>query len=307
VFALAAGKRGKEAAVRDLRQQFRIAMPNDEPVASHQPRTGSLRPLRASELPSADRAAALFLRESLRAKLAGNRMPGVPFSLDWFDQAQRQRHCRQAPWLPRLLEFHRHEGESLLGLGDGIGSDWVEYARCGSQVTVCSADTEQLGLVRLNFELRGLAARFRPSGPTGLPLEDASFDVACVLGLPARREVQTIAEVYRVLRPGGKIIAVLPAWRNVTYWQRVLMPWTRLFVPQFKSDPPARWFTAAELCREFDYFTEHRIHKRHLKRHEMPALWRGLPQPVAERLMGRFLIWKAFKAVRACVVRSLAA
>ncbi len=258
-------------------------------------------------MPSADRADALFLRESLRAQSNRQRPPVEPFSAAWFEAAQRQRHDRQAPWLPRLLEFQRHEGEAVLALGSGLGSDWLEYAKNGSKVTVCCADAEQLDLVRLNFALRDLPGCVRQIDFPVLPLADHSFDVACVLSLPAGREAETVVEVYRVLRPGGKILAVLPARRNAVWWQRVLLPWTRLFGPQFKPDQRQRCFTAAELRREFDFFTEHRIHKRHLKRQELSALWRGLPTPLAERLMGRFLIWKAFKPVRAPLAQRTAA
>ncbi len=217
--------------MRDLRQQFGLPLTMDGTVASHQPKAraaGVIRPAPADELPSADRADALFLRESLRAKSNQQRTPVEPFSAAWFEAAQRQRHDRQAPWLPRLLEFHRHEGEAVLALGNGLGSDWLEYAKNGSNVTVCCADAEQSDLVRLNFELRDLPSCIRQIDFPVLPLADDSFDVACVLSLPAEREAETVAEVYRVLRPGGKILAVLPARRNAVWWQRVLLPWSRL-------------------------------------------------------------------------------
>src|SRR5712691_2842584 len=94
-----------------------------------------------------------------------------PYTLQWFLNIENQRHSRQGRWIPRLLEFAKHSGETLLGLGNGLGTDWLQYARHGAGVVVCSPSTEQLGLTRRNFELRGLSDRFLHATPTSLPLE----------------------------------------------------------------------------------------------------------------------------------------
>ena len=50
-----------------------------------------------------------------------------------------------------------------------------------------------------------------------------------------------------------------------------------------------------------------RVAKRHLRRSELPYLWRWMMLPVAERLMGRFFIVKAFKPLSAAAVVRAAA
>src|SRR5205814_6397087 len=84
----------------------------------------------------------------------------LPYTLQWFLNIENQRHGRQGRWIPRLLEFSKHRGETLLGLGDGLGTDWLQYARHGANVVVCSPSAEHLTLIRRNFELRGLGGRF---------------------------------------------------------------------------------------------------------------------------------------------------
>ena len=37
-----------------------------------------------------------------------------------------------ARWIPKLLEFAKHSGEKLLGVGHGLGTDWVQYAQNGA-------------------------------------------------------------------------------------------------------------------------------------------------------------------------------
>src|SRR5262245_17085786 len=98
----------------------------------------------------AELADRLFLSETLgppgRPSRSGE---GVePFTLQWFLEIEHQRHHRFGRWIPRLLEFAKHTGETLLGLGSGLGTDWVQYARHGAQVVVCGPSAEQLALAR---------------------------------------------------------------------------------------------------------------------------------------------------------------
>jgi SAM-dependent methyltransferase len=233
-----------------------------------------------------------------------------PYTLQWFLNIENQRHSRQGRWIPRLLEFAKHSGETLLGLGNGLGTDWLQYARHGAAVVVCSPSSEQLNLIRRNFELRGLGGRFLHAMPASLPLESASIDVACVTSLlhEVRDPAAVVQEVYRVLKPGGKVLAVTPARYDVDYWYRLLLPWRRWFrkAGVDVDGQPAR-FTARGLRRLFTPFVEHRVHKRQLRRSEVPHLWRWMPLPLLERLMGRVLVLKAFKPLSAAMAVQMAA
>ncbi len=60
-------------------------------------------------------------------------------------------------------------------------------------------------------------------------------------------------------------------------------------------------FFARSLRRMFGHFVEHRIHKRHLRRADVPHVWRWLPMPLLERLLGRILVVKAFKPLSAAL------
>lgn len=228
-----------------------------------------------------------------------------PFSLQWFLDVERARHCRHGRWMANTLEFNRHAGETLLALGTGLGTDWVQYAREGSSVIVSCSSAEQLALVRRNFELRQLAARFVHSMPTSLPIEGSSIDVVCLNDLLHRVSDpgQLIEEVYRVLKPGGKVIAVTPARYNIEFWRRVLLPWGLWY----SRRTPAITYTARSLKTMFHRFSEHRVHKRHLRRADVPHLWRLVPTPMLERMVGRLLVLKAFKPLSSAMHLPLAA
>jgi SAM-dependent methyltransferase len=254
----------------------------------------------------------LFAREALnpRALRPGKDEGAEPYSLQWFLNVEHQRHGRRGRWLPRLLEFSKHAGETLLGMGEGLGTDWIQYTNHGAAVIVCSPSGEQLGLVRRNFELRGLRARFLHVQPESLPLENASIDVVCVSSLAAEPEAasEMVDEIYRVLKPGGKILALLPARYHAGYWSSLFFPWRAWTDGEaLWPDPGQALYTTRELRRIFHRFVEPRVHKRHLRRRELPHLWRWAPLPLLERLMGRMLVFKAFKPLSAAIPMQAAA
>jgi ubiquinone/menaquinone biosynthesis C-methylase UbiE len=227
-----------------------------------------------------------------------------PYSLQWFLDIENQRHSRQGRWIPRLLEFAKHPGETLLGLGLGLGTDWLQYARHGALVVVCSPSVEQLTLIRRNFELRGLAGQFLHAAAASLPLETASIDVACISHLlhEVDNPQAVVDEVYRVLRPGGKALVLAPAQFDIHYWMEFCFPWQR-WLPNSDRLPAqeAIRFTGRGLRQLFSRFVEHRVYKRQLRRAEVPHLWRWVPLPVLERLLGHSLVLKAFKPLSAAI------
>jgi len=233
-----------------------------------------------------------------------NRRPASdfePYTLEWYRQIEERRYVRHGRWIPRLLEFQRHRGERILCLGDGLGTDWARFAEAGAVVHHCTASAAQLAIVRRNFELRQLTGQFMHAPAAALPISDNVMDVVLVAGLNRGTEPiePLIAEIYRVLRPGGKIIAVVPAKFNARWWQNLWFPWNRLLEKQ----PPRTdgLYSASALKKLFDRFSDLAIHKRHLRRSELPHLWRWMLLPLLERIMGRFLVLKAFKPVSSAI------
>lgn len=246
----------------------------------------------------------LYSLESLQPAANRPQAPDQPepYSLQWFLDIENQRHSKHGRWIPKLLEFAKHPGEKLLGVGHGLGTDWVQYAQNGAGVIVCTPAATQLELVRRNFELRGLQGRFVQAEPTCLPLEASSIDVVCISSLHhgIDHPETVIEEVFRVLKPGGKVLAVTPAFYDVDYWVRTLFFWNRWLQPNRGKNPLRckRRHSAWQLKQMFTRFNEIKVRKRQLRRPEVPHVWRWVPLPILARMMGRVLVLKAFKPVK---------
>ncbi len=242
--------------------------------------------------PHRDPAMALALSESLAPRLEDL---AEPYSLQWFLAIEERRYGRRGRWLADLLEFSRHTGETVLGLGDGMGTDWLQYARHGANVIVCQARAADLNLVRRNFELRQLEGRFLQSLPAHIPLPDESVDVVCVEGLLHRLEdsAAVVAELHRLLKPGGKVLALVPARvAPLTQWLR-----------RNPGPPRGQCFSRRQLRQLFQPFIEPIVYKRHITRRHYWWLCRWIPRPLLERLCGEQLLIKAFKSIQTQAIR----
>jgi hypothetical protein len=100
---------------------------------------------------------------------------------------------------------------------------------------------------------------------------------------------------------------VTPARFDLDFWRRRFLPWHAWMHPRTSANAEAVSFSSRMLRQLFGRFVELRVYKRQLRRAEVPHLWRWLPHPLLERLLGRLLIIKAFKPLSAAIPVPLAA
>jgi SAM-dependent methyltransferase len=103
-----------------------------------------------------------------------------------------------------------HEGETVLDLGSGAGTDvLISARRVGPTGTAIGLDMtdEMLELAQRNADDAGATnVRFVKGHIEDIPLDDASVDVVisnCVINLSGDKP-QVLREAARVLRPGGR-------------------------------------------------------------------------------------------------------
>jgi len=199
-------------------------------------------------------------------------------------------------------------GDRVLDIGSGSGTDTLIAASLvGAEGRVYGLD--MTGAMLNKLRRNALIAKAEnveaiEGNAEAIPLPDASVDVACLSGVlhEAADPQAVVREVHRVLRPGGKVLAVVPAKYSIDWWRPGAGPvWSGSPLRSKTACPPITRFSARRLRKLFSGFEVRRIHKRQLSRREIPLLLRAIPRAWLERLLGKCLILKAFKPIGSAV------
>jgi ubiquinone/menaquinone biosynthesis C-methylase UbiE len=235
-------------------------------------------------------------------------------TLEWYLEAERYRYGVYGPWMPELMEFAGQRGKKLLEVGGGMGTDHSQFAKNGAITTDLDLSSGHLEHAKRNFHLRGLTGEFVHGDAENMPFADGTFDVVYSNGVihHTPNTARVVDEMYRVLKPGGRVIIMVYAenslhyWRNLFYTigveqgalERVSMGDVMsesVEISEHGSKPLVKVYTKPRLHKLFQRFENRRIWQRQMVPEERPRWLTWLPVTTIEKVAGWNLIIKANK------------
>ncbi len=143
-------------------------------------------------------------------------------------------------------------GNTILELGCGTGSLILAIARStggGGRFVGIDQNNRQIAHARQKARDADLPILFQRGSAETLPLADASFDLVCASmvfhEMPARARRRSLAEVARVLRPGGCFALIDWTTPRFALHTVLFLPWL-LIAGEYTQD---HWFNHfPELC-----------------------------------------------------------
>ncbi len=122
--------------------------------------------------------------------------------------------------IPACLDETDWQGKQVLEIGLGQGAESEQLIRRGALWSGLDLTQESVDRVAARLSLRGLPHEaLRQGSALEIPWPDNSFDIVFSHGvLHHIPDIQTAqAEIHRVLRPGGRVVAMLYARGSLNY------------------------------------------------------------------------------------------
>lgn len=130
---------------------------------------------------------------------------------DWWNQnpcSPKDRYITH-PWILRYFDEGR--GKKMLEVGCGIGEDSFQFVLHGADITSLDISSISLKKAKMLFKRFGVKGKFKLGDAENLPFEDETFEFIYSYGVLHHTPNTHIAinEIYRVLKPKGKILIML--------------------------------------------------------------------------------------------------
>lgn len=140
----------------------------------------------------------------------------------FFDQLTRERYA-QDHHVPDFARFARGRDKDVLEIGVGAGTDFMQWVKNGARATGVDLTEAGIALTKERLALEECTATLRQADAENLPFEDGSFDIVYSYGVLHHTPdtPRALAEVHRVLRPGGVALIMIyrvPSWTGFNLW-----------------------------------------------------------------------------------------
>ncbi len=168
------------------------------------------------------------------------RVTSEKMDLDYFNEIERRfrKHSgtggqeKGDSLLSKLIDYKTSVQEKdVLDIAIGSGLHTVAFAKEKGRVTGIDLTPYAVKQAKKNLELRGLSSEIRQMDAQQMDFKDDMFDFVnawgCLMHMPDTKGA--IKEIYRVLKPGGRVLAYMynksswPFWFNIFFLRGILL------------------------------------------------------------------------------------
>ena len=181
-----------------------------------------------------------------------------------------RRRYELEPVIEEFAEFEAAAGKNVLEIGVGLGADHQRFAEAGARLTGIDLTARAVTHTRRRLALFNFESALSVGDAENMEFASGAFDCVYSWGVlhHSPNTPRAIAEVHRVLRPGGVArIMIYHRWSLVGYmlWVRYallrLRPWTSLteVYARYLESPGTKAYSLSEARRMFADFREVQI------------------------------------------------
>ena len=166
----------------------------------------------------------------------------------------------------RLHEYKDFKAKKVLDVGSGNGYVLSKYATEGADVFGVDITPTAIDLCNKRFEYLGLEGNFQVADAQDLPFDNNFFDCVCSMGVlhHVPDTSKAVAEIFRVLKPGGRLIVMFYYRHSAKYqWRFRTRSWFKSKSMQQLvnevdgvGNPKGEVFSKSELASTLTEFTD---------------------------------------------------
>ena len=142
---------------------------------------------------------------------------------EYFDEVEKRKYFVE-PHIPAFAQFERWKGKKVLEVGCGIGTDTINFARAGADVTAVDLSDESLKIAKKRAEVFGLEDRIRfyqaNAEELGSRVPSESYDLVYSFGVihHTPNPGNAIAQIKRYMTKASELRLMLYAknsWKSI--------------------------------------------------------------------------------------------